>query len=227
MATRFIEGVDPTSDLTISQAVEALADMVGPHQTPLVYNQDDGVLNAWDKVNDALRPIVSTTATQTLTNKTLMSPYIATLTITGAPTPLSVTGAATFGATHVNRITVLNAVAGGQIDLPAATGTGNVYYAIVGTALTSASWVFRTAVASGDRFTGGVTINDTGDTAAETADFYPAGASDEVLTLAFAATLGTIGAWVEFTDFKTGLFNVRGHLGSSIDPATPWGVATT
>lgn len=175
--------------------------------------------------------VVDETATQTLTNKTLTSPTINTPTVTNptisGTTPISVTGNATFGATHVGRITVLNAAAGGTITLPESTGTGNVYYAIVGTALTSASWVFRTNVATGDRLTGGVFINDTGDTAAATADFFPAGASDEVLTVAFAGTLGTIGAWVKLEDFKTGLWHVSGFLGGSVDPATPFGVATT
>ena len=222
MATRFIEGVDPTSDLTISQAVEALADMVGPHQIPLIFDQDTGLVHYWDKVNDALRSLVNLNQAQTLTNKTLTNP-----TVTG-PTPISVTGAATFGATHLNRTAVLNALAGGQIDLPAATGTGNKYRVVVGTALTSAAWIFRTNVATGDTFVGGVNIDDTGDTAPfAAAAFFPAGASDEVLTMAFAATLGTIGTWVEFEDFKTGLWQVTGYLGGSVDPATPWGVATT
>lgn len=217
MATRFIEGVDPNSDHSISTIVTALKNMVGPHQVPVVFDQDTGLVHYYDRVNSALRTLVNTDQAQTLEGKVLT-----------LQTPVSVTGAATFGATHVGRVSVLNAVAGGQIDLPEATGTGNVYYAIVGTALTSAAWVFRTNVATGDRFTGGVTIDDNGDTGAvAAAAFFPAGASDEVLTMAFAATLGTIGAWVRFTDFKTGLWQVDGHLGSSVDPATPWGVATT
>ena len=220
MATRFVERTADPIGVNDNDSGENVA--------AIGVDSDTEVLKFYDRTNSTERSAVTTDQTQTLTNKTLTSPSIATATITAAPTPLSVTGAATFGATHMNRVTVLNAAAGGQIDLPAATGTGNEYYAIVGTALTSASWIFRTNVAAGDRFTGGVEIDDTGDTAplAATA-FFPAGASDEVLTLAFAATLGTIGAWVKFTDFKTGLWSVRGYLGGSVDPATPWGVATT
>jgi hypothetical protein len=217
MATRFIEGVDPNSDHSISTILDALKNMVGPHQVPFVFDQDTGLVHYYDKVNSAARTLVNLDQAQTLEGKVLT-----------LQTPLSVTGAATFGATHVGRTSVLNAVAGGQIDLPAATGTGNVYKAVVGTALTSAAWIFRTNVATGDRFTGAVLIDDTGDTGpVAAAAFFPAGASDEVLTMAFAATLGTIGAWVEFEDYKTGLWLVKGYLGGSIDPATPWGVATT
>ena len=217
MATRYIEASDDPTAVPGDNAGNV---------RKIGIDTDDEKLKWYDRTNSATLVAVTENQTQTLTNKTLTSPAITNPTVTGL-TPISVTGAATFGATHVGRTAVLNAVAGGQIDLPEATGSGNKYRAVVGTALTSASWVFRTNVTTGDRFTGGVTINDSGDTAAETADFFPAGASDEVLTLAFAATLGTIGAYVEFEDFKTGLWAVSGHLGSSVDPATPWGVATT
>lgn len=224
MATRYIEGVDPTSALSISDILDNLRKHVGPHQVPLVFDQDTGLVHYYDKVNSAARTFANTDQAQTLSNKTLA----ATTTLV-APTPATVTGAtALTAALHANRITRLNAVAGGQVDLPAATGSGNVYELIVMTALTSAAWVFRTNVATGDRFTGGVTIDDTGDTPAlAAAAFFPAGASDEVLTQAFAATLGTIGTYVRFVDIATGLWAVTGHLGGSIDPATPWGSATT
>jgi hypothetical protein len=218
MATRYVEAA--------SDPVSVPGDN-GNNVRKIGVDTDTEVLKFYDKTNSSERSVVTTDQTQTLTNKTLTSPTITGATLSGI-TPISVTGAATFGATHVGRTSVLNAAAGGQIDLPAATGTGNKYRAVVGTALTSAAWVFRTSVAAGDRFTGGVNIDDTGDTAPfAAAAFFPAGASDEVLTLAFAATLGTIGAWVEFEDFKTGLWVVTGYLGGSVDPATPWGVATT
>ena len=227
MATRFIEGVDPNSDHTISTILTALKNMVGPHQVPFVFDQDTGLVHYYDKVNSAARTLANLDQAQTFTNKTLTNPTITGGTFS-ALTPISITGAATLGATHVGRTSVLNALAGGQIDLPAATGTGNKYRVVVGTALTSAAWVFRTNVATGDTFVGGVEIDDTGDSATvAAAAFFPAGASDEVLTVAFAATLGTIGTWIEFEDFKTGLWQVTGYLGGSIDPATPWGVATT
>lgn len=226
MATRFLEGVDPNSDHSISTILTALKNMVGPHQIPLVFDQDTGLVHYYDKVNSAARTLANLDQSQTFTNKTLTAPVITNPTIS-ATAPVAITGAATFGATHVGRWSVLNAVAGGQIDLPAATGSGSEYKAVVKTALTSAAWIFRTNVATGDRFTGGVFIGDGGDTAAETADLWVPGSSDEVLTMAFAATLGTIGAWVEFLDYDTGLWLVRGHLGSSLDPATPWGSATT
>lgn len=81
MATRFIEGVDPTSDLTISAALTALAGQVGPHQIPFLFDQDTGLVHYYDKVNTAARTVVNLAQVQTLTNKTLTSPVITSPTI--------------------------------------------------------------------------------------------------------------------------------------------------
>ncbi len=215
MATRYIERAADH----LSPAGDNAANVAR-----IFVDSDSEEVKVYDRTASADRTLVSTDQTQTLSNKTLA----ATTTVV-APTPASITGAtALTAALHANRISLLNAVAGGQVDLPAATGTGNRYRLQVIAALTSASWVFRTNVATGDRFTGGVFIDDTGDTGAvAAAAFFPAGASDEVLTMAFSATLGTIGTFVEFIDVATGIWAVEGYLGGSADPATPWGVATT
>ena len=76
MATRFIEGVDPNSDHTISTILTALKNMVGPHQVPLVFDQDTGLVHYYDKVNDAARTVVNLNQAQTLTGKTLTSPTV-------------------------------------------------------------------------------------------------------------------------------------------------------
>jgi hypothetical protein len=204
MAIRFIEGHGESAGQAATQLANLKTDSA--RHAPFLYDIIDGVVKYYDRVNSVVRQFAALN-----------------------PQPVSVTGALTVtNALHVGRALLLNAAAGGQVDLPAATGSGDTYRFFVATSITSASWVFRTNVATGDVFAGGVSIDDTGDTGAvAAAAFFPAGASDEVLTLAFAATLGTIGAWVEFTDIKTGVFQVKGYLGGSIDPATPWGVATT
>lgn len=204
MAIRFIEGHGESAGQAATQLANLKAESV--RHAPFLYDIIDGVIKYYDRVNSVVRQFAALN-----------------------PAPVSITGATTItNALHVGRTLLLNAAAGGQIDLPAATGSGDKYNFIVATSLTSASWVFRTNVATGDVFKGGVEIDDTGDTAAlAAAAFFPAGASDEVLTLAFSATLGTQGAYVEFTDIASGVFAVRGYLGGSLDPATPWGAATT
>ena len=204
MATRFIEGFGGAAGEAATELSRLKGETVGVGA--VLYDKVDGIFKYYDRVNSVVRQLASLN-----------------------PAPVSITGAiALTNALHVGRTLLLDAVAGGQVDLPAATGSGDKYNAIVKTSLTSASWVFRTNVATGDVFKGGVEIDDTGDTAAlAAAAFFPAGASDEVLTLAFSATLGTVGAYVEFTDIATGVWAVRGYLGGSLDPATPWGVATT
>jgi hypothetical protein len=204
MATRFIEGFGASAGDAATELTRLKGDTVGVG--PVLYDAVDGIFKYYDRVNSVVRQLAALN-----------------------PQPVTITGAiALTAALHVGRPLFLDAVAGGQIDLPAATGSGNTYRANVITALTSAAWVFRTSASAGDRFAGAVFIDDSGDTAAlAAAACFPAGASDEVLTMAFSATLGTIGAYVEFIDIKTGVWQVRGFLGSSLDPATPWGVATT
>src|SRR3990167_5143404 len=77
---------------------------------------------------------------------------------------------------HSGRTNRLNAVAGITMTLPAATGSGNRYRFVNGTALTSAQ--HRFTVTGDDTFEGGVFIGDSGDTTAATVDFYTAGSTD-------------------------------------------------
>ena len=204
MAVQFLQGFGASAGDAATKLSNLKTDSV--NVGPIVYDNVDGIIKYYDRVNSVVRQLAALN-----------------------PAPVTITGAITLSnALHVGRPLLLNAVAGGLITLPAATGSGDTYDLNVIASLTSAAWIFRTNVATGDRFTGGVEIDDTGDTAAlAAAAFFPAGASDEVLTLAFAATLGTIGTYVTLRDIASGIWQVRGYLGGSVDPATPWGVATT
>lgn len=86
MAVRFIEGVDPTSSLTIAQILANLKNQVGPHQVPFVFDQDTGLVHYYDKVNSAARTVANLDQAQTLTNKTLTAPTISAPVVTGNPT---------------------------------------------------------------------------------------------------------------------------------------------
>lgn len=86
MATRFIETVDPTSDLTIAQILAALAGQVGPHQIPCVADVDTGLVHYYDKVNSAARTFANLDQAQTFTNKTLTAPALTAPVITGIGT---------------------------------------------------------------------------------------------------------------------------------------------
>lgn len=97
MATRFIEGVDPTSDSTISAIVQALSDAT-KGVFAFVFDLDTGLGHYWDRVNSALRTLVNTDQAQTLTNKTLTSPTLTSPTLTSPVINIAVAALAATGA---------------------------------------------------------------------------------------------------------------------------------
>ena len=121
---------------------------------------------------------------------------------------------------HAGRTCVLNLAAGFTVTLPAATGSGDRYRLLVGTALTSGQYRFDTA--SGEIYEGGVFIGDSGDTTAATADFYTAGATSNRLDMTLTSGGGAIGDWIELEDFKTDKWLVTGNFQQVTDPATPF-----
>ncbi len=115
----------------------------------------------------------------------------------------------------------LDAVAGFTVTLPAASGSGARYRFVVGTTLTSATYVVKVANAT-DVFVGGVFINDIGDSAAATADFFPTASTSDTFTMTFSIGGGKKGDWFEVEDIASGVFAVRGVLQGVTDPTTPF-----
>ena len=115
----------------------------------------------------------------------------------------------------------LDLAAGFAVTLPAALGSGRKFRFVVGTLLTSGTYIVKVANAT-DVMAGGVTINDIGDTSAATADFFPTAASSDTFTMTASLGAGKIGDWVEFEDIKSGFWAVRGSLQGLTDPATPF-----
>jgi hypothetical protein len=139
----------------------------------------------------------------------------------GQPFARSLTASATLALEDASRPVIVNAAAGLTITLPTATGSGKTFRIFVGTLLTSSSIIVD--VAGSDKFYGGVLINDTGDTTAATADYFPAvGGSSVHLTLAQTAGAGKIGDWLEVTDVAALAWSVKGVLNGELDPTTPW-----
>jgi hypothetical protein len=195
MATQYIQGEGESAGQAATFLTNLKNASVGV--APILYDKIDGALKYYDRVNGVVRQVLGAN-----------------------PAPVSITGALSItAALHVGRALLLNAVAGGALALPAATGSGNTFRFYVGTALTSASWILT---ATGGVFAGGVFINNTGDSTAATADFYPPAALDNTLTLAFSVGAGVIGDWIEVTDIKSGVYAVRGVIQAETDPATPF-----
>lgn len=124
-------------------------------------------------------------------------------------------------AANSGRTNLLSAVAGFAVTLPASSGSGNKYRFLVKTTLTSASYIIKVKNAV-DVFVGGVVINDTGDTAAATADFFPTASTSDTYTMTQSIGAGKAGDWVEFEDYATGFWAVNGVLQGVTDPTTPF-----
>ena len=134
--------------------------------------------------------------------------------------PVSITGA-TLTCTkdvHAGRTTVISAVAGCAVTLPAATGTGSVYRFIIGSTITSNSTTIKVANAT-DVMTGRAFV--VSDNTAAVLGFATAAASDTI-TLNGTTLGGLAGDHIEIIDAITGTFAVRVFTAATGTEATPF-----
>ena len=134
--------------------------------------------------------------------------------------PISITGA-TLTCTkdvHAGRTTVISAVAGCAVTLPAATGTGSVYRFVIGSTITSNSTTIKVAnttdVMSGRAFV----ISD----GAAAVLGYATGATSDTITLNGTTLGGLIGDHIEIIDAIAGTFAVRVFTAATGTEATPF-----
>jgi hypothetical protein len=131
-------------------------------------------------------------------------------------------------AAHAGRTVVLNRAGGIAVTLPAATGTGNKYKFIVGTALSAASHTI--AVASNTDYMRGVSIVFS-DNAANavigwaTADTGTVATESDTITLDGSTKSGYVGTVVELEDIASAVFAVRITGKATGTEATPFSVA--
>ena len=98
---------------------------------------------------------------------------------------------------------------------------GNKYRFVVNTALTSSTYIIKVANST-DVFAGGAIINDTGDTTAATADFWPTAATSDTFTMTQNVGGGKQGDWFEVEDIASGFFAVHGCMQGVTDPTSPF-----
>jgi hypothetical protein len=134
--------------------------------------------------------------------------------------PVSITGA-TLTCTkevHAGRTTVISAVAGCAVTLPAATGTGSVYRFIIGSTITSNSTTIKVANTT-DVMTGrAFVVSD--NTAAVLG--FATGATSDTITLNGTTLGGIVGDHIEIIDAITGIFAVRVFTAATGTEATPF-----
>ncbi len=130
--------------------------------------------------------------------------------------PKSLTASATLGPSDAGRATMLNAAAGLTVTMPAATGTGRTFTIIVGTTVTSNSYVIQAA--SADDIMQGV-IGMATDAAGVN---IPTASTSDTITMNGSTTGGLIGSTVVLHDAADGVWAVSGALVSTGVEATPF-----
>lgn len=122
---------------------------------------------------------------------------------------------------YAGRPIVLNAAAGLTVTLPAATGSGASYEIVVGTTVTSNSYIIRVANAS-DVMMGVLGIAS--DIAGVT---VPTTSTSDTITMNGSTTGGILGSRVLLQDVAANKWAVSGALVSSSTEATPFSAAVS
>ena len=135
--------------------------------------------------------------------------------------PTSLTASATLNRSHAGAVVTLDAAAGLTVTLPAATGTGDAYTIVVGTTVTSNSYIVRVASAS-DIMQGAVAVST--DIAGVTC---PTTSTSDTITMSGTTTGGIKGSTIVLTDVASGVWAVGGALVSSGVAATPFSAAVS
>lgn len=117
---------------------------------------------------------------------------------------------------HAGAVVTANRAAGTTITLPASIGKGDEYTFVVGTTISSNSFIVKVANAS-DTFYGGVSIST--DIAGVT---MLAGGTDDTITMSGSTTGGVAGSFVKFVDVAVNKWLVSGFLASTGTEATPF-----
>lgn len=174
-------------------------------------------------------PIVDTTGTQTLTNKTLTAPTINGGTLNNVATtgraPNLCGATCTLTSANAGQATLLNTASGSVATLPAATGTGNVYLFIVSTAVSSNKDAIL-AASSTDALVGLIV----GETSNTPKMFSGGGSTFHSLQMPFAGTQpsgGFLGDNFSCRDIAAAVWECTGSYAAGVTPTTPFNAATS
>lgn len=129
-------------------------------------------------------------------------------------------------ALHAGKVITLDKVDGIDLTLPEATGSGDVYFIVLGTALTSDTITITTADTTNADFVGQVTAVDLDAATAPTVYQSLQASGNDVITMNRTTQGGlNIGAdWYRLTDIKADVWHVEGNflVPAGSNPATPF-----
>lgn len=142
------------------------------------------------------------------------------------PPPQLAAGTLAITAAMSGRPILLNLSTGSIASLPAATGSGNRYRALVSTSLASGAHKVLTN-SSADFIIGTVTGGQSG---AAASTFNSPAATNHSIQMPFAGTQpsgGSAGDWFEFADIAVNLWHCSGSFTAGTAPTTPFSAATS
>jgi hypothetical protein len=128
-------------------------------------------------------------------------------------------------AEHAGRIITASAAAGMTLQLPAATGTGNVYDVHTITTVTSNDLIIDVNATPGtDTMIGNVMmLSDT----ATIGEHFKIGGTDDTITMNGSTKGGIVGDRITCTDIASGLWLVEAFLSATGSEATPMSAAVS
>ncbi len=197
MATKYIENIGAAAgDAATALGNQLKADAAG-NVVPFVCDAVDGDLKWYDRVNSIVRQVAA------LNPQPINKSSGSTLTVTNA--------------LHAGRTILLNVSGGVAIQLPAATGSGDKYRFVVGTA--SNANVLSAVVATDD-FAGGYIQDDSGDTTVLGTSFM--GTTGASTSNTYSPTTlgggGLVGDWFEVQDIASAQWAFHGANQAVADP---------
>lgn len=113
---------------------------------------------------------------------------------------------------------VLNAAAGATVTLPAATGSGTEYIVIVGTTVTSNTYVINASTNGADFFGNAVALQDGGDTLVA----FEAAANNNTFTMNGTTQGGLKGQRIKIVDIGTDAYAIESIGAATGAEATPF-----
>lgn len=129
----------------------------------------------------------------------------------------SITAATTLDQDDRGKTLVLNSASGAAVTLPAATGSGDKYFLVVGTTVTSNT--YTVSCGSGDTFVGNAIVYADG---GNTVLADEAAATDNTITFNGTTTGGLAGAFIELIDIADGDWFVHLQTAATGSEATPF-----
>jgi len=174
------------------------------------YSISDGDKEVSAITDEEGNPLITHTQAQTTLHKQVVNSAG-----TVGPAPVDATDAtlAVTAALHAGRTVTLNRAAGVVCTLPVATGTGNKYRFVVGTAITSNGGIVKVGDAT-DTFVG-ICSGADDDVEGATGYQWNSETGDDTFTMDGTATGGLIGDCFECEDIGTNQWAVNGRITQS------------